>query len=562
MKHLFVLIALCLIVGSASASFTQNFQDTTGYTGCIAGGGTCAWVKNLTGGNSYITTSLSTTYINNTVPEQTSYFAMTTESAFTAFQLFDSSMNLLYSSNYVTGGAPGRYEMRMEGDSKAHFYVNGVNTQTSGVLALNPSYVAVSSQIASSGYVDDIVYGASAQKVVYGMPEENVFIIKKDMINPASSGVAFKTNGTIVSSTLLATTWSKSAIGATGGANDSIYLANVFSGTVYDTKYTGIKNTSPEYWDIQTALINSGAPYGWYEIYIANESGAHSIPINYIGTGASVSFDKDSYSQQDTATITHSVDNGGYWDTGSFNYKLAIMNGNTGQFVHNESILVQSGTSTYTFTSSDTQGTYYAIVIATSLTTGEEIWMNFDWASVSAYATFTGYVNGAETNAVLSGANVSIVQGSTIVNQVTTADGNYTATGFLTGATLAINVTASGYSQYYVTLVPMVAKSIPLNFTLNSTTPTFTGLGIGGVNRDGNITGTLVTLGYGNPIGSATDYLQNMTYGDYCTNTSNMAGWYLFDEGNGCMLTSGRLYNVWGSKAGYSNSTVYMVVAA
>ena len=108
----------------------------------------------------------------------------------------------------------------------------------------------------------------------------------------------------------------------------------------------------------------------------------------------------------------------------------------------------------------------------------------------------------------------------------------------------------------------MVAKNIPLNFTLNSTTPTYTGLGIGGVARDGILTGTTITSGYGRPIGGATCYLRNQTGGESCTNVTNTAAWYLFDEGNGCVLTSARLYDVWCSKLGYSNSPNYTVVAA
>jgi hypothetical protein len=238
------------------------------------------------------------------------------------------------------------------------------------------------------------------------------------------------------------------------------------------------------------------------------------------------------------------------------------MNGNTGQFIQNQSISTQAGSFTRKWTTSDTQGTYYAILIATPISGGSDIWMNYDWASVSGYVTFTGYVNGAETNAVLSGANVSIVQGSTVVNQVTIADGNYSATGFLTGATLSINVTNSGYSQYNVTLTPMVARSISLNLTINSTTPTNTGLGIGGVSRTGVLTGNVITKGYGQPIGGATCFAKNTTNSEIYSNVTNMAAWYKFDETNGGFLTTKRPYDVWCQKVGYSNSQNYTVVAA
>jgi hypothetical protein len=151
---------------------------------------------------------------------------------------------------------------------------------------------------------------------------------------------------------------------------------------------------------------------------------------------------------------------------------------------------------------------------------------------------------------------VSIIQ-----NSNTTADGNYSATGFLTGATLTINVTKSGYSQYYVTMIPMVAKTTSLNLTLNSTTPTTTGLGIGGVARTGLLTGNLVTLGYGQPIGGASCFAKNTTNSQFCSNVSNNAAWYKFDETNSCFLTSGRPYDVWCQKLGYAGGN-YTVVAA
>lgn len=548
-----LLVFVVLLILPVSAAFTQNFQDTTGFTGCSGGG--CTWVRNATGGNSYITTT-DGSYVINSVAEQTTYFAVTSYSAFTAVILYDASMTPIYSPGYIAGGDVGRYEIKIEGDSKAHIYVNGVNTQTSGVLSVNPSFIAVNSQLGTSGKIDDIVYGGSAQKVVYDMPQENTFIIKKDFINPASSGFAWYVNGSTIYSNILPSSWSKQS----DGINESIVLGNVLTGTIYATHYTGSANFSTyEPWDISTALINSNAPYGEYEMYMPNEPGSRSIRINYLGQGATVAFDKDSYSQQETATITHTVLAGGYWNTAAYNYKLAILSVNTGQFIHNETITTQTGTSTYTWTTSDSQGVYYAVIIATAAN-GQEIWMNLDFASVSAFITFSGYVNGAETNAVLSGANVSLSQGTTVVNQVTIADGNYSATGFLTGATLTMNVTKSGYSQYFVTLTPMTARSITLNFTLNATPSAATGFAVGGVARTGTLVGTLITGGYGEPISGATITVKNTTNGEQYTKLTNMAGWYLCDEGSSCLLSTKRPYDVWGSKLGYNNSQNYTVI--
>jgi hypothetical protein len=113
-----------------------------------------------------------------------------------------------------------------------------------------------------------------------------------------------------------------------------------------------------------------------------------------------------------------------------------------------------------------------------------------------------------------------------------------------------------------VTFVPLATKTIYLNISLNSTSPVYTGLGIGGIARDGIFSGGVISNGYGRPISGATVYLKNTTSGELYTKTTNNAGWYLCDEGASCFLTTKRPYNVWGQKLGYSNSPNYTVVAA
>jgi hypothetical protein len=229
--------------------------------------------------------------------------------------------------------------------------------------------------------------------------------------------------------------------------------------------------------------------------------------------------------------------------------------------VDTQAVSASSGTFTYTFTDSNPQGEYYAVIGATPNTGGDFIWMQYDYAALEAYVKFLGYVNTAQNATAITGANVSFTQNGLVSNSFSGIDGNYTADGFLTGAVLTINVTAPGYSQYYVSLTQMVAKSISLNITLNATAPAYTGLGIGGIARAGLFDGTTITKGYGEPIATATCYSKNTTHSDFCTATSNNAGWYLFDEGVGCILTTKRVYDVWCQKIGYGNSQNYTVVA-
>ena len=143
----------------------------------------------------------------------------------------------------------------------------------------------------------------------------------------------------------------------------------------------------------------------------------------------------------------------------------------------------------------------------------------------------------------------------------TAANGTYRATGFLTGSAILVNVTAPQYLQYYVQFTPSNSKTNALNITLRSTNVTQAGLGIGGITRTGSFAGLTITGGFGEPISNANVTLQNVTNGNYHYTTTNMAGWYLADEGESIFLVSQRPYEVWGSKAGFSNSTIYTVVA-
>jgi len=249
---------------------------------------------------------------------------------------------------------------------------------------------------------------------------------------------------------------------------------------------------------------------------------------------------------------------GAYWD-GANTYRVDIISGSTGDVIHTQGISLQSGTDTYEFTADNPQGVYYAVVIANDGT--NDIWMGFDYAELNPYLTFAGYVNDENGN-VLSGANVNITQNSIITDSTTIADGNYTATGFYSGASTLLNITKTGYTQYYASLIPPVAKSISLNFTLVSSTPTYTGLGIGGVARDGVLAGSAISFGYGRPISGATVHLVNASNGEHYTRTTNMAGYYLCDEGASCFLATKRPYDVWGEKLKYDNSPNYTAVAA
>jgi len=191
-------------------------------------------------------------------------------------------------------------------------------------------------------------------------------------------------------------------------------------------------------------------------------------------------------------------------------------------------------------------------MIAAPVAGGDDLWMNYDTAELTGYMKFEGKVINGENETVINGANVSIWQGTTYFNHITSVDGNYTTdAAFYSGATTYINVTADCFYQYTYSFTPLEAKTIPLNFTLTPLNPVHSGLAVLGTDRDTT---------YGRPIPYATNTVYNTTYGESYSVTANGAGWYLLDAGDGAYLTDGRLYFVMGSKAGYSNSQAYPVI--
>jgi hypothetical protein len=576
MKRLLLalVMVLCLLVCSVGA-MSLNYQDASDLDSMACygtGGTTCAWTHSTTGGNSYVTVQDAVAsknyYMINKYPSATTYAAATllggtAESGFAHYSLilYDGSHTQLYKANLANTGVTGRFEVMMVG-GVAKIYKNGILQETSVAIS-NPSYVGFgveSEGVATYGIAewDDFVYGASENTYVFGGPESDAYILKKDFVNPAATGL-YTANGTVsISSSNMTSTWGKSNITSTG--NQTIVLENVDTGTIYGTRYTNLASAGSVSWALADEIFNGGAPYGRYYVTIPG-TGAYSEEIWYLGSGATISFDKSTYNADSIATMTYTID-GAYWDTSTYSYSVDIISGTTGATMQSTAISASSGTATYTFTSTDPLGVYYGIVKATKLSDRTVIWMNYDYSELTAFVTIAGYVNDAESQLPISGAVVNITQNSITGTTTTIADGNYSLTNYLAGTPLSINATAAGYSQYYVSFSPLSAKTIALNITLNSTTPAYTGLGIGGVAREGIFSAGTITGGYGRPIQGATVIIKNTSNGETYTKTTSMTGWYLCDEGASCFLTTKRPYDVWGEKLGFDNSPNYTAVAA
>jgi hypothetical protein len=126
---------------------------------------------------------------------------------------------------------------------------------------------------------------------------------------------------------------------------------------------------------------------------------------------------------------------------------------------------------------------------------------------------------------------------------------------------LQINTTATGYFPYNATITPISETTALLNISMNKTSPAVTGLGIGGIVREGIFSSGVITGGYGNPISGATIRVVNTTTSESYLTASNTFGWYLCDNGASCNLVFNRSYSVNASKLRYLGSPFYNVTA-
>jgi hypothetical protein len=567
MKRLLVLLLILALVGVVSAT-SLNFQNPGDYAQIeftnIAGSGWYSWVESNAAGNNYVSVGADGTF-HYTVfhlknPSQTTYAAATLVGTDGwlyndgYISLMDSSKNKMYSLSINSGLGAGRYEVKISGGIPK-IYKNGVVVATGAALAQNPSYVGFGTGTRGYGgskYWDNYVYGETENKNIMGISESdnNVYYILDDIINPAKAGVYNESTDTTVQSTYMPSTWARGNL-STPLENQTIQLVSYPGNTVYATYYTGNDTFSGTInVDIKTYLIDAGAFDGYYAMYMPG-TGAYSNVIMKKSNGATVSFNADKYSTGDTATIITYVASGGYWDTSTYNYKLSLYGLSAG-YVENYTISSQSGTFTHAWESTDAPGVYYALLYATSRSTGQEFILGLDWAELSSYAGYSGTVIDAQTGLPIEGAFVNMTQDGVSGNSTSGFDGNWSSSSvFSTGSTLMINASASGYVPYNHSWIPQAAKTVTgLNVSMVPLAPSYNGLAIGGVVRD---------FLYGRPISGATVTVRNTTTALYCYKTTSFTGWYLNDETD-CLFESKTPYDVWAYKIGYTNSTTEQAV--
>ena len=563
MKRLLILLILLALLALVMpvAGLSLTFQDSSefgAYVICSTGGtGTCTYSQSSTGKNSYIRTfgSLDNTnfgYFYNTDPSPTTYAAVTlmegsssSGSAYNRVVLKDSTFTTTHDITLPQIAYPQRIEV-IVASGAAKIYIDDKFYYTTGAIAQNPSYIGFGSKGGAGGtargYWDDLVYGTTENREIVGSPEQGYYL-KKDLTNPANNGF-YSSNGTLVNNNNITTTW---GVGDTNTSRNIIFKEWSGASNAWNYSTTVGTMAGSIAWPLQEAIFNNpSAPYGYY-ITTVQGSGVYSSVVPYIAGGGFVNFDSEAYGTGDTATMTWTVD-AGSWDTVTYNYELRLQNALYGTVMDTWSVTSSTDSETYLWSDSDELGVYYATLWRINKATSAEEMMNGDTAELTGYVRFTGYTHDGEAEATLSGVNISIVQGSTVDNILSGFNGNYSSsatTAFGTGSILRLNVTKTGYRQYQWTFTPETAKTIALNFTLVPTTPTCSGVCLGGVVRDS---------AYGRPLDNVTVTAVNVTHSTSQSVTGNSVGYYIFQDTSGGPLVHGYCYNMSGSRTGYSHN--------
>lgn len=483
-------------------------------------------------------------------------------------ELYDASGNSLgsYVTNYHNWNpqgwsATGRNEMKMIGMAPTFFY-NGVLVGSMPVIAVNPSYIRISPWSQSPGcsggtatsYTDNVLVGGSDHHVIGSLPSNWSLI--RDFLNSAATGV-YAGNATGLAWVLKnsntfyidADTDSQDGIDT-----ETLLIKNVQTGVTVNS--TVIDSTIPRHqiaYNLTQFLApgTSVVPDGLYSV--GYEGSTVLGYFNLISNGGWIQFDRSTYNIGDTGAMSWYLSQS-YIDLTNYDYTYKIVD-SAGSLkasgVTATTSTDTSGTVAINFNSATySQGVYYAEMIATNKLTHQENLMGYSAITITDYLNFYGHAYNAQTCAVLSGAQLNFTQGSTVNKYVTTADGNYSTTGYLTGAALTFNASKSGYLPYGYTINPLGARNVSLDFALIPSPTNTTGIAIGGVAR---------STTYGQLVPGATVYVWNITTGEFHTRTTNACGYYYCDDGSLCSLASQRAYNVQGNATGYAASAIYGV---
>jgi hypothetical protein len=548
MKRLLLILALLvMVVGVQGLALDfQNPSDFSAQVTCPYS--SCSWTHSATGGNSYITVVENGEILSQTPLVMTYAAATTISGPYNWYAYPRDGAGVSYGFSILgCAGSSQRMEFIVSGGT-ATVYCNGVYSDSRAVSS-NPSYVgfAYGSLFLDTGDIDDIIWGSTESKYIFGMPENGYFLMK-DILNPASSGF-YRVNQTVAngSPTLIASTSMTSTFGKGSGTNETVELFSQSGGTKQNY-YTGTAYAGSISWNL-TALFASDMQYGLVQSTIHDQV-PNTAPyvvsdtIPYIGSGASIQFDKNSYAIGETAILTVVVSDS-YYNTTTYSYHVVIQD-IYGTEVYDAPISFSAsphtGTANYQWATTDNEGVYYGLIYAKRISDNVELLMNYDTADLNSNLVVNGYVFDAQNATVLSGALVNVTQGTTTDSLTSAADGNYSSTSaFSANQPTTIVASKTGYETYQHVFTPLYAGSIQINLTLMPTSPTFSGVALGGIAR---------TPPYNRTIDSATITITNAnaTY----TVTTNSAGYYIKNY-----MRPNEWWNVIGSKTGFGNSSTY-----
>lgn len=175
--------------------------------------------------------------------------------------------------------------------------------------------------------------------------------------------------------------------------------------------------------------------------------------------------------------------------------------------------------------------------------------IQFTYESGAASEWFpTGYVRNA-TGTPIQSATVVITQ-LLNTNTLTTDSSGYYSTlssNYLANIPVNITISKSGYETDYNSFIP-IDSGTAVNTTLLDSSRSCTPPCIDGI--------TKTAWEHSAISGSSVYIIENVSRTGYQTNTSTISGYYRFSN-----LVDAMVYDVWSSKTGYSNSSVYQVTA-
>lgn len=428
-----------------------------------------------------------------------------------------------------------------------YYSINGATPVNMGACPNTPYYFGISTDEGSSNY-DHVVIGPDEDRnFVVTIPDS--WFVAKDIFQSEFSGVYDVPDHQIYVNTLRATY-------CVDGGSGTIKMEHIPSGFVVNTTpvntYTGIIS-----YNVSSILFESGAPYGFYKIYVeGSEFGFDEFVYKAIATsGTAIQWDDSTYDDGDTATITFAISESN-WYTDYYSYELRILDSDLSE-IYSKSIASRPVNATQeidiTTALFPITGTYYATLYATDLSSGEEILLAYDDAYMyfagSGVVTVSGKTYYAVNNSVVGGADVNITQlGVTHETTSNVTDGTYEVVDLITDWSIGCNASLTGYESYEVFFTPLAGGEYNVDLLLVPTggpqpgnwydvtggqmtadssgsdttdywNATLNGTSVGGI---------VYEAPYWNPASGALVNISNSTWSD--TALIGAGGWYQFDN--------------------------------